>query len=106
LIQISDNAPLPRHSDPYNNATEPKMSHIPQALHEIFPDATDALQALKVDNAHFLSLADRFETLDEEVKQIEAGVDAASDDRLEHLKKHRLQVTDEIAAMVAAHTAN
>ena len=80
------------------------MTHIPQALHDIFPDSTEVLQTLKTENAHFITLAERFETFDTEVRQIEAGEDPASEERLEELKKHRLLIMDEIAVLVAAET--
>jgi uncharacterized protein YdcH (DUF465 family) len=37
-----------------------------------------------------------------EIHRIEAEIDAASDDRLEALKKERLHLLDEIAAMLEA----
>lgn len=74
---------------------------IRDTLHSLFPKDADAIHALKLDNAHFRALADRFETLEKEVHRIEAEIEPASDDRAEALKRSRLATLDEIAAMLA-----
>ncbi len=81
------------------------MSHISQALYEIFPDAADILQTLKTENGHFMTLAERFEPIDDEIKKIEAGLEPSSEIRLEDLKKQRLLIKDEIATLISALSA-
>lgn len=76
------------------------MSHTPNELADVFPDQADALHQLKQTDAHFAKLADQHHELNREIHRIEAEIDAASDDRLETLKKERLQLLDEIAAML------
>ncbi len=78
------------------------MSHTPHELAEEFPDAHDTLHKLKIENAHFAKLADAYHTVNREIHRIETEVEAASDERLEDLKKQRLTLKDEIATMVAA----
>lgn len=78
------------------------MSHISQDLHNAFPDDTETLRRLKADDAHFQALAARFDAIDAEAMRIEEGLQSASDDRLEDLKKRRLALLDEIAPIVAA----
>ncbi len=78
------------------------MTHIPQALHDVFPGNEDALRRLKTDDAHFQALAEQFEAIDDEAAKIDAGDEPASDVRAEALKKRRLAVLDEIAVLVAA----
>ncbi|WP_428700372.1 YdcH family protein [Stappia sp.] len=78
------------------------MSHVPHELHEEFPDAADALHALKTTNAHFTRLADNYHAVNREIHRIETQVAPASDEALEELKKQRLHLKDEIAAMLAA----
>ncbi|SDT99076.1 YdcH family protein [Stappia sp. ES.058] len=78
------------------------MSHVPHELHEEFPDKADALHALKLSNAHFAKLADEYHALNREIHRIETEVEPASDDALEELKKKRLHLKDEIAALLAA----
>ncbi len=74
------------------------MSHVPQELHEAFPEKAEAISRLKSGDAMFQQMTERFDKADAAVKAAEAGDDPASDERLEDMKKHRLAVLDEIAA--------
>lgn len=76
------------------------MSHTPHELHEEFPNDVDVLHKLKVEDAHFRTVSDRYHNLNREIHRIEAEVEASSDDRLEELKKQRLALLDEVSAMV------
>lgn len=78
------------------------MSHVPHELHEEFPEAVDVLHTLKTSDAHFSRLADEYHTVNREVHRIETDVTPASDEVLEDLKKKRLHLKDQIAAMLAA----
>lgn len=77
------------------------MSHLPQDLHDIFPDDEALLRRLKAEDRHFQALADRYGVLDQEIGQIGMGHEAASDERLEALKKARLQTLDALATVLA-----
>jgi uncharacterized protein len=76
------------------------MTHTPHDLHAEFPNAADTLHKLKLENAHFNKCADAYHDLNREIHRIEAGIDAASDDRIEALKKTRLALLDEISGMI------
>lgn len=76
------------------------MSHTPHDLRDEFPDAVDALHVLKTSNSHFATLADRYHDVNREIHRIESEVEAASDNRLEGLKKQRLALLDDISSMV------
>lgn len=79
------------------------MSHLPQDLHEIFPAAADRLRALKEGDRHFRTLAERYAALDDDIRRSETGVAAAMDDaHAEELKKERLALLDQIAAILEA----
>jgi uncharacterized protein YdcH (DUF465 family) len=78
------------------------MTHVPHGLHEEFPNATPTIARLRIGDAHFARLADTYEHLNREIHRIEADVEPASDDALEQLKKKRLKLKDEIAAMLRA----
>ena len=78
------------------------MSHVPHELHEEFPEAADALHNLKTSDAHFARLAEEYHTINRQVHRIETDVEPASDEVLEDLKKKRLHLKDQIAAMLAA----
>jgi uncharacterized protein YdcH (DUF465 family) len=76
------------------------MTHVPHGLHEEFPGASASISKLKIQDAHFARLADRYEHVNREIHRIEAEVEPASDETLEDLKKTRLKLKDEIAAML------
>ncbi|MBK8373561.1 YdcH family protein [Sphingorhabdus sp.] len=77
------------------------MSHTPHELHDEFPDDAETLHELKTGSAHFTKLSDKYHELNREIHRIEAGVEASSDARAEDLKKERLVLLDEIAAMIS-----
>lgn len=73
-------------------------------LHDLaheFPEHKDKLHALKLENAHFVHLKSRYEDVNHQIRLFEDGVNAASDEHLESLKKQRLHLKDQIAAMLA-----
>ncbi|MEP2989625.1 MAG: DUF465 domain-containing protein [Parasphingorhabdus sp.] len=76
------------------------MSHTPHELHDEFPEAGDILHKLKIENAHFQTLSERYHNINREIHRIESGVEASSDERAEDLKKQRLFLLDEIGKMV------
>lgn len=78
------------------------MSHVPHELHEEFPDAAEALHTLKMSDAHFARLSDEYHVINREIHRVESEVEPASDEVLENLKKKRLHLKDQIAAMLAA----
>lgn len=77
------------------------MSHVPHELHDEFPEAAAELHALKIESPQFNTLADRYHLLNREIHRIESGVEAASDERTETLKKERLSLLDQVATMLA-----
>ena len=82
------------------------MAHTPHELGAVFSKDADLLHVLKMSDAHFVKLADKYHTINREVHRIDAEVDAASDERLETLKKQRLALLDEITAIVNRARAN
>lgn len=77
------------------------MSSHGHDLSILFPEDGELLHRLKLDNAHFRRLADEHHALSKEIERIEAGIEPASDERAEELKKERLAALDGIAALVA-----
>lgn len=78
------------------------MSHADHDLAAAFPDAAAKLHALKLNDAHFRKLSDAYYELDKAIHHAETGIEPASDEHLETLKKQRLAVLDAVADMVAA----
>lgn len=78
------------------------MSHIPQSLHDLYPNEADLLRRLKLEDAHFQHLAAQLEELDDAVHAIDSGADPASDERAEATSRERLALLDQIAAHIDA----
>ncbi|MEO1200654.1 MAG: YdcH family protein [Pseudomonadota bacterium] len=78
------------------------MTHTPHELHEEFPDHADQIHTLKTENAHFAKLADRYHHLNRDIHRHETDIEPTDDLHLEELKKQRLQLKDEIFAMLSA----
>jgi uncharacterized protein YdcH (DUF465 family) len=81
------------------------VSELGHDLHAEFPEDKMVLHELKQENEHFRGLAKQHHDLTQQIYRIDVGLDAASDIRLETLKKQRLGLLDEIAAMIAARKA-
>ena len=77
------------------------MSEAGHDLHALFPDHGPALHALKLGSTNFRTLAEEHHDLQSRIQQAEAGLAAVADDQLEDLKKRRLFILDEIAALIA-----
>jgi uncharacterized protein YdcH (DUF465 family) len=65
-----------------------------------FPDHRETLHCLKERNAHFQKLMDSYEDLDKQIYRIEEGMETPEDSVVTELKKRRLELKDEIAAML------
>lgn len=78
------------------------MTHVPHGLHEEFPTAAPSITRLRIGDAHFARLATSYEALNREIHRLETDIEPASDEALEQLKKRRLRLKDEIAAMLRA----
>ncbi len=78
------------------------MSHVPHELAEDFPEYADKIHDLKMNNAHFAKLADAYHHVNREIHRIETGIEGASDERDVDLRKERMQLKDEIYALLSA----
>ena len=75
-------------------------AHTPHELHDEFPRDAETLHRLKFGNAHFCNLAERYHAVNRAIHRIEAEIEPCSDSHAERLKKQRLTLLDEIAAML------
>jgi uncharacterized protein len=81
------------------------MSNAPNDLHEDFPDKADRIHQLKTGNNRFARLYDEYNELNRTIHRIETRVEPQSDEAEEELKRRRLQIKDEIMAMLDDETA-
>lgn len=68
-------------------------------LHEL-PDHRETIHALKIGNAHFARLFEKYHDLDRAVRNAEERVAATSEEHEEQLKRQRLALKDELYAMI------
>ncbi|MDX3910959.1 MAG: DUF465 domain-containing protein [Sphingobium sp.] len=77
------------------------MSENGHDLHAEFPAHREILHRLKVEDAAFRDVSDRYHAVAQEIHRIENGIEPASDQRLEDLKKQRLATLDQVASLIA-----
>lgn len=65
-----------------------------------FPEHLDTIHQLKLDNAHFRRLMEEYEAVDKEVYRMEEGIETPEDLVLTETKKKRLDLKDQLAAML------
>lgn len=70
-------------------------------VHE-FPEYKDRIHELKVGNTHFARLFDEYHEVEHQVRRIEEGVETTSDEYLEEMKLKRLNLKDQLFAMLQA----
>lgn len=64
------------------------------------PEYKEQIRSLKLSNAHFHKLFERYHDIDKEIHRIEEGLENTSDVYLEDLKKTRLHLKDELYGML------
>ncbi len=65
-----------------------------------FPEMRERIHQMKTSDSHFARLFEQYDKAEHLVHRIEAGVEAASDERLEEYKKERLKLKDQLFAML------
>ncbi len=74
-------------------------------LHHEFPEFSDQIHQLKINNRHFARLFDKYHEVDKEIIRIEQGLETPPDEYLENRKKERLALKDELYQMLVAESA-
>jgi uncharacterized protein YdcH (DUF465 family) len=83
-----------------NEENAAMSAHTPHELHDEFPHDARVLHLLKLADAHFCNLAERYHALNRAIHRIECEVEASSDDYLTRLRRQRLALLDEIAEII------
>jgi len=76
------------------------MSNAPNDLLDDFPDKVDRIRQLKESNNRFGKLYDEYNELNRTIHRIETRVEPKPEEVEEELKRRRLQIKDEIMAML------
>jgi len=77
------------------------MKNTPHELQDEFPDKTNLIHDLKMNDAHFAKLAEQYHEVNREIHRLETRVEAGSEAREEDLRRQRMRLKDEIASMLA-----
>ncbi len=62
----------------------------------MFPEYRELITQLKTTDRHFLSVFDKHNELDQKIKNMESGIEPATHDVIEGLKKEKLVLKDEL----------
>lgn len=66
----------------------------------MFPEYRDLITQLKNSDLHFTKLFDRHNEIDQKIKNIEASIEHATDMEVETLKKEKLNLKDQLYAIL------
>jgi len=77
------------------------MIHITHELKDEFPEEARLIERLMKTNYEFRRLAARYDEVNGNIHRIESEEEPTTDEVIERLKKRRLKLKDEIAAMIA-----
>lgn len=76
------------------------MPLVNHSLINEFPEMRERIHQMKLSDGHFARLFAEYDTVEHDVHRIESGAEAASDERLEGLKKQRLRLKDALFGML------
>ncbi|TDT74131.1 hypothetical protein BDE40_2918 [Litoreibacter halocynthiae] len=76
------------------------MSHTPHELAEEFPDKIAQMHDLKESDAHFRKLFDEYHEVNRAVHRAETNVEPTDEAHETILRKQRMALKDQIAAML------
>lgn len=74
----------------------------PHAIHEEFPNDTQAIHDLKVSNARFARLLDEYDRINDQVNSAETYNPPINDEAEKDLRRQRAALKDEIAGMLTS----
>ncbi|MFT5896553.1 MAG: hypothetical protein ACI8VW_003436 [bacterium] len=66
------------------------------SLAQDHPESKDAIHEMKMSNAHFSRILEKYEKLDKEIVRMEQGLEPVSDLELDTLKLSRVQLKDDL----------
>ncbi len=66
----------------------------------MFPEYRDLITQLKTTDNHFSRLFDEHNAADQKIKNMESGIEMATPDEIEVLKKEKLQLKDQLYAIL------
>ena len=70
----------------------------PHGLYHDFPELSDRIHTLKIQDADFSKLFDEYDRLDHEIRRLEEGGLLIADSEMEELKLKRVHLKDKLYA--------
>jgi uncharacterized protein YdcH (DUF465 family) len=67
---------------------------------EEFPDYREKIHTLKMGDAHFAGLLEKWESIDKKIARAESRIELMSQEEEEQLRKQRLALKDELYSML------
>ena len=71
----------------------------------MFPEYRELITQLKMTDRHFLGVFDKHNDLDQKIKNMVSGIEPATHDAVEGLKKEKLALKDELYGLLRAATS-
>lgn len=65
-----------------------------------FPEMSERIHKTKRNDGHFARLSERYDELERNIRLMESGNEAFTDEHLEELKKKRLKMKDELFSIL------
>lgn len=78
------------------------MSHTPHELAEEFPDKVELIHTLKEKDPHFARLMDEYHEVNRAIHRAETNVEPTEELHEVEMRKTRMALKDQIAAMLSA----
>lgn len=66
----------------------------------MFPEYRDLITQLKITDSHFTRLFDEHNAVDQQIQNMESRIEPATSDEIEVLKKEKLQLKDQLFAIL------
>lgn len=66
----------------------------------MFPEYRELITRLKTENPRFVSLFDKHNALDQQIINMEKGIEQGSHDTIERLKREKLSLKDDLYQML------
>jgi uncharacterized protein len=76
------------------------MSNTPHELHDEFPEYAAKIRHLRETDGHFYRLSNEYHEVNRAIHRAETDVEPADDFHVEDMRKKRMQLKDEIYAML------
>jgi uncharacterized protein YdcH (DUF465 family) len=79
------------------------MSHTPHELAEEFPEFKDKIHDLKMNDAHFARMFEKYHEVNRTVHRMETRIEPVTDEIEEQTRRQRMELKDQIASYLQSH---